>query len=147
MQFLITGVDEQGRSCVLEDRTPTVVPFEAGGIQVEIGTMTESCPPPPRPPGRGGLVPMSGAPGIVRWNFIEFPPQTETAVHHTDSVDFNIVLEGSVDVLLDDGPHRLNRADAIVLNGVDHGWRTAESGCRMSVVIIATPPRDDGAAR
>jgi mannose-6-phosphate isomerase-like protein (cupin superfamily) len=140
MRFLITGVDDEGRSCVLEDRPPTIVPFESGGIQVELATATESCPPPPRPPGRGGLVPMPGEPGIVRWNFIAFPAHTKTAVHHTDSVDFNVVLEGSVDVILDDGPHRLNRGDAVVLNGVDHGWQTGESDCRMSVVIIATPP-------
>jgi hypothetical protein len=30
----------------------------------------------------------------------------------------------------------------VVLNGVDHGWQTEESACRMSVVVIATPPLD-----
>ena len=142
MRFLITGVDDEGRSCLVTDRPPTIVPFESGGIQVELATATESCPPPPRPPGRGDLVPMSGEPGIVRWNFIGFPAHTKTAVHHTDSVDFNVVLDGSVDVILDDGLHRLDRGDAIVLNGVDHCWQTTESDCRISVVIIATPPLD-----
>jgi mannose-6-phosphate isomerase-like protein (cupin superfamily) len=140
MRFLITGIDDEGGSCLVTDRPPTIVPFESGGIQVELATATESCPPPPRPPGRGGLVPMPGEPGIVRWNFISFPADTKTAVHHTDSVDFNVVLEGSVFIVLDDGPHRLDKGDAIVVNGVDHGWQTAASGCRMSTVIIATPP-------
>jgi len=140
MRFLITGVDDEGRSCVLEDRPPMIVPFETGGIQVELAAATESCPPPPRPPGHGGLVPIPGEPGIVRWNFIAFPPHTKTAVHHTDSVDYNVILDGSVDVILDDGPHRLNQGDAVVLNGVDHCWQTGDSDCRMSVVVIATPP-------
>ena len=140
MQLLITGVDDEGRSCVVENRPPAIVPFESGGIQIEFATATESSPPPPRPPGRGNLLPMLGDPGIVRWNFITFPANAMTAVHQTDSVDFNVVLEGNVDVILDDGPHRLNRGDAVVLNGVDHGWQTAESGCRMSSVIITTPP-------
>jgi uncharacterized cupin superfamily protein len=61
-------------------------------------------------------------------------------VHHTDSVDFNVILEGSVDVILDDGPHRLEKGDAVVLNGVGNCWQTGDSDCRMSVVVIATPP-------
>lgn len=51
-------------------------------------------------------------------------------------------LEGSINLLLDDGPHRLGPGDSAVVNGVDHGRQTEESGCRMSVVVIATPPLD-----
>jgi hypothetical protein len=29
-----------------------------------------------------------------------------------------------------------------VMNGVDHGWATHEEGCRMSVVVVGTPPRE-----
>jgi hypothetical protein len=66
----------------------------------------------------------------------------EDRVHHTDSVDFDVVLEGSVNLIFDNGPHRLGPGDGAVINGVDHGWQTEESGCRMSVVVIATPPLD-----
>lgn len=142
MRLLITGVDGQGRSCVVEDRTPSEVPFEEGGIVVVGAAATTSSPPPPRPPGNGDLVRVGGDPGTVGWSFVEFPPQTTTGVHHTDSVDFDVVLEGSVDLILDDGPHRLGPGDGVVINGVDHGWSTDGSACRMSVVVIATPPLD-----
>ena len=142
MRLLITGVSDDGRSCVVEDRTPSEVPFEEGGIIVVQAAKTTSSPPPPRPPGQGHLVKVGATPGTAGWNFIKFPPRTTTGLHHTDSIDFDVVLEGSVDLILGDGPHRLGPGDAVVLNGVDHGWQTEESACRMSVVVIATPPLD-----
>ncbi|MFI5040850.1 MAG: hypothetical protein ACHQNA_03205, partial [Acidimicrobiales bacterium] len=44
------------------------------------------------------------------------------------------------DLVLDDGAHRLGPGDGVVIKGVDHRWETHEEGCRMSVVVIATPP-------
>jgi hypothetical protein len=140
MRVLITGVDDLGRSCVIEETTPSVHAFESGGITVAPAAATESCPPPPRPPGRGILVGVASTPGNARWSFVDFPPETTTALHHTDSLDFDVILEGSVDLILDDGPHRLDSNDGAVIKGVDHGWQTHEEGCRMSVVVIATPP-------
>jgi uncharacterized cupin superfamily protein len=63
-----------------------------------------------------------------------------TQIHHTDSLDFDVVLEGSVDLVLEDGAHRLGPGDGAVIRGVDHGWETHQEGCRMSVVVIATTP-------
>jgi quercetin dioxygenase-like cupin family protein len=141
MRILVTGVDDQGRSCVLDERTPNDPPSSAG-ITVTFAAETASSPPPPRPPGRGDLVPIVRGPGIARWSFVEFPPGVTAPVHHTDSVDFDVILEGSVELVLDDGPHRLEIGDAVVVNGVDHGWVTHNEACRMSVVVIGTPPRE-----
>lgn len=142
MRLLITGVNDDGRSCVVEDRTPSEVPFEGNGIIVVQAAKTSSSPPPPRPRGQGHHIDVKAIPGTAGWNFIKFPAQTTTGVHNTDSLDFNVILEGSVDLILDDGPHRLGPGDAAVINGVDHGWQTGDSACRMSVVVIATPPLD-----
>jgi quercetin dioxygenase-like cupin family protein len=86
------------------------------------------------------MVPGVATPGIAQWHFIEFPAHTRTAMHHTDSIDFDVVLEGSIEIVLDDGAHRLAPGDGVVINGVDHGWQTEGSTCRLSVVLIATPP-------
>ena len=140
MRILVTGVDADGRSCVVEERSGSDAPF-TGGITVTVAAETASSPPPPRPPGRAELIPIVGGPGIARWSFVEFPAGLTTAFHHTDSVDFDVVLDGCVDLLLDDGAHELRPGDAVVVNGVDHGWQTGDEGCRMSVVVIGTPPR------
>jgi quercetin dioxygenase-like cupin family protein len=95
---------------------------------------------PDGPPGRGDLQRVTVTPGNARWSFIEFPPGCTTAFHHTDSLDFDVVIDGSVDLILDDGAHRLGPGDGVVVKGVDHSWATHEEGCRMSVVVIGTPP-------
>jgi quercetin dioxygenase-like cupin family protein len=141
VRILVTGVDDQGRSCVVEERTGSDAPF-TGGITVTVAAETESSPPPPRPPGHGELVPIVRGPGIARWSFVEFPPGVTAPLHHTDSIDFDVILEGHVDLVLDNGPRTLGPGDAVVMNGVDHGWATHDEGCRMSVVVIGTPPRE-----
>jgi hypothetical protein len=141
MRILITGVDDDGRSCVVEERTPDDPPSPSG-ITVTLAAETPSSPPPPRPPGHGDLVPIVRGPGIARWSFVEFAAHSTAGLHHTDSVDFDVILEGSVDIVLEDGPHRLEVGDAVVVNGVDHGWVTHDEACRMSVVVIGTPPRE-----
>src|SRR5262245_49338916 len=132
MRILITGVDDQGRSCVVEERSPDDPP-SAAGIRVSLAAETPSSPPPPRPPGRGDLVPIVRGPGIARWSFVEFAAHSNAGLHHTDSVDFDVILEGSVDIVLDDGPHRLEVGDGVVVHGSDHGWATQAAPARRSV--------------
>jgi hypothetical protein len=78
MRIFVTGVDGQGRSCILEHRSPDDPP-SAAGITVTFAAETTSSPPPPRPPGRGDLVPIVRGPGIARWSFVVFPPRVGDA--------------------------------------------------------------------
>jgi hypothetical protein len=61
-------------------------------------------------------------------------------MHHTDTLDFDIVLAGSVELLLDDGAHPLGPGDCVVVSGVDHAWSTGSDGCSLSIVTVGTPP-------
>jgi hypothetical protein len=143
MTVLLTGVDDDGRSCVVGEIALRDEPFESSDVTFAVAAKTESCPPQIGPHGRGTFFFDHGvAPGIVEWVFSSFPPEAKTIVHHTDSVDFVVVLEGSVDVVLDDGPHRLNLGDGIIMNGVDHSWQTHQEPCRTSVCMIAAVPRN-----
>jgi hypothetical protein len=63
-------------------------------------------------------------------------------MHHTDTIDFDTIIFGEVDILLDDGPHHLVPGDCVVVKGVDHAWLAGPEGCTSSVVVIGTPPRD-----
>jgi quercetin dioxygenase-like cupin family protein len=63
-------------------------------------------------------------------------------MHHADTVDLDVVLAGSVDLILDDGEHPLAPGDSAVVTGVDHAWRAGPEGCRLSVMTIgAAPPQ------
>jgi hypothetical protein len=140
---LVTGVDGAGRSCVVED---VEMPFEPADAarpgRTRAGVFaTQECPPPVRPAGQGDHQDLGVAPGLVRWQVMRFGPEFAIGMHHTDTLDLDMVLEGSVEIVLDDGAHRLAPGDCVVVTGVDHAWKAGPDGFVMSVTVIGTPPR------
>lgn len=103
---------------------------------------TDEDPLPSRPEGAATLVDLGVEPGRSTWSLWRFAPGAEVGMHHTDTVDLEILVEGSIELILDDGSHPLQAGDCVVMNGVDHGWRTGPAGCLVSAVAIGTPPRD-----
>jgi hypothetical protein len=100
-----------------------------------------SVPPPPRPQGRGEEFPMGIEPGQVLWYLTRMGPGVvDVPFHHTDTVDIGFVLDGSIELLLDDGAHLLRAGDSFVVNGHDHSWRIGRDGCRLCSASIGTPP-------
>jgi quercetin dioxygenase-like cupin family protein len=56
-------------------------------------------------------------------------------MHHTNSVDIILVLEGEIGFRLDDGVEvLLSAGDVLVNNGVAHAWRRGEKPCRICMV-------------
>lgn len=67
-------------------------------------------------------------------------------MHRTRSIDYAIVLEGEIDMLLEDSEVHLRAGDVLVQQGTDHAWvnRGAVS-CRIAFVLVdakATPGRE-----
>ena len=59
------------------------------------------------------------------------------AMHRTRSVDYAIVLEGEIDMLLDDSEVRLNAGDVLVQQATNHAWvNRGTKPCRMAFVLI-----------
>ncbi|MEZ0341944.1 cupin domain-containing protein [Mycobacterium sp. pV006] len=138
MRTLITGTDAEGRSCVVSDSELTLDEL-APGFAMAVPYATTSAPPPARPAGSAPLIDQGIAPGLARWMVVELGPESVTPMHHTDTVDLETVLSGSVELILDDGAHALEQGDLVVLTGVDHAWRAGPAGCRLSAVLIGTP--------
>src|SRR5262249_54995948 len=108
-RLLITGVDASGRSCAVRDDAVTLQ-GDAGlqGILYSVLYAAPSLPAISAGGGRAGdLLDLVVAPGAIRWTAIEYPPGAEFSMHHTDTVDFDVVVSGSVDLILDDGEHPL----------------------------------------
>jgi quercetin dioxygenase-like cupin family protein len=103
---------------------------------------TDAAPPPADAVGSGNSVDVGLAPGVLRWIVITFEPNAEFPMHHTDTIDCVLVLEGSVELGLDDGLHPLETGDCVVIPGVDHAWKSGPAGCRLSVTAVGTLPRD-----
>lgn len=82
-------------------------------------------------------------PGASRFRTSKFSPGRQTAMHQTNTLDYDFILEGSVTLLLSDGTEtELHAGDAVVIPGTAHAWRAGTGGCRLGVVMIGTHPRD-----
>lgn len=163
---IVTGHHPDGRSTVvLDGPAPNVTQRQAGNASTLLWVTDESpadvsgrsdraaraigVPPPTRgsifriaefPAGAGGEVrdneallrDFSIGPDVARGH----PPRHPT-IHRTRSLDYVVVLEGEIHLLLDDGECRLQAGDVVVQQGTNHSWinRGAEN-CRLAMVFI-----------
>lgn len=163
---VITGHRADGRSTVLADGTaPNVKARQAGNASTLLWVTDESpaslvesadragreigVPPPRRgsifriaefPPHTGGDVrdneTVLGDFGIGADVKRGHPPR-HPAIHRTRSLDYVIVLEGEIDLLLDEGEVRLAAGDVVVQRGTNHAWiNRGDAVCRLGMVFI-----------
>jgi uncharacterized cupin superfamily protein len=58
-------------------------------------------------------------------------------MHRTRSVDYAVVLEGEIDMLLDDSEVHLEAGDVLVQQGTNHAWvNRGTKPCRIAFVLI-----------
>ena len=58
-------------------------------------------------------------------------------MHRTRSVDYAVVMEGEIDMILDDGEVHLAAGDVLVQQGTDHAWvNRGAQPCRIAFVLI-----------
>ena len=150
MRLLITGIDAEGRSCIVEESEiePTPTSGIPGHAMALLYRITES-PPPPRPPGLARYIENSLAPGLMRWMVIDFAdpstydgPNQSAGLHHTNTNSFLSVQSGSIEFSLQDGVHELRAGDCVVITGVDHAYVAGPDGCRLLVAQIGVPAPD-----
>jgi quercetin dioxygenase-like cupin family protein len=106
------------------DRTPAQVPI---GEEIEdMGArMLGSAPPP------------SGS----RFTVIEFPPGVVSAMHRTETIDYVIVIEGEIDMDMDDSTVKLHQGDVMVQRGTNHAWvNRSDKKARVAFVLIDAEP-------
>jgi mannose-6-phosphate isomerase-like protein (cupin superfamily) len=58
-------------------------------------------------------------------------------MHRTESLDYGIVLEGEITMILDETEIVLKTGDVLVHLGTSHAWRNhSENMCRMAFILI-----------
>ena len=62
--------------------------------------------------------------------------------HRTRSIDYAIVLEGEIDMLMDDTEVHMKAGDVLVQQGTNHAWvNNGSKPCRIAFILIdATEP-------
>jgi mannose-6-phosphate isomerase-like protein (cupin superfamily) len=155
LRRVVTGVDRDGRSCILSDGEPTVVtevggveratqiwrteaarreiPFTAETREMESGFL--SRPTPERAmfalvefaPGdiaeRGGIDEMIRVGGdYFKAALDSVKDKRHPGMHATDSIDYAILLEGELTLILDTEETILRAGDFLIQGGVSHSW-------------------------
>ncbi|MEJ1238362.1 cupin domain-containing protein [Chryseolinea sp. T2] len=58
-------------------------------------------------------------------------------MHKTKTVDYGIVLEGEITLVLDKGETTISQGDIVIQNGTNHAWANRSGKlCRMAFVLI-----------
>ena len=120
------------------DESPADISGRADRAEREIGV-----PPPPRgsvfrvvefPPGRRE---MSREAVLKEMGLSGQPGSTHPGMHKTRSIDYAVVLEGEIDMVLDECEVHLAAGDVLVQQGTNHAWiNRGERPCRIAFVLI-----------
>ena len=58
-------------------------------------------------------------------------------MHRTETVDYGIVLEGELVLILDEGETVCRPGDIIIQRGTNHGWANrTDRNCRIAFILI-----------
>lgn len=168
---LVTGHDKNGTAVILKDGPISTVE-RSGGIGSATLWITDETPADmssEKDRVRAVGVPPPDNGSILR--IVDFPPvsgeikvDNETMIkemgisakaegrgkhinhpfmHRTKSIDYAIVLEGEIDMLLDDSEVHMKAGDIMVQQGTNHAWvNNSGKNCRICFVLIDahTPP-------
>src|SRR5580658_3922367 len=129
---VVTGHDRHGKSVVLSDGPPpqhhSMHGAEVGADFHEIWNSTRAVPEltaqePVEPNERPfTIMPVSGH--LLR--IIEIYPPSQggkrTVMHRTRTVDYVVVINGEIVLVLDDSEVTLRPGDVVVQRGTDHAW-------------------------
>ena len=128
---VVTGHHADGRSTVLLDAPAPNVKQRAAGNASTLLWLTEESPASISQGGDRAAREIA-VPPPARGH-----PPRHPAIHRTRSLDYVIVLEGEITLLLDDGEVRLQAGDVVVQQGTNHAWiNHGVSTCRLGMVFI-----------
>ena len=62
-------------------------------------------------------------------------------MHRTRSIDYAIIMEGEIDMLLDDSEVHLKAGDVVIQRGTYHAWANRSGKpCRVFFILIDAEP-------
>lgn len=58
-------------------------------------------------------------------------------MHRTETIDYGIVLEGEITLILDEGETVVRAGDIVIQRGTNHGWANRSGkNCRIAFILI-----------
>jgi mannose-6-phosphate isomerase-like protein (cupin superfamily) len=145
---VVTGHDQRGVSVVISDGpvpVHRVMPEDGVGFyeiwQTDAAPAPLTAIEPNEPTERTLRVPPEPNGTKIRIN--EFFPGhinelgNQSPVHRTESIDYGIVLEGEIVLVLDDSEVTLRAGDVVVQRGTDHAWANrSDAVARVAFILV-----------
>lgn len=140
---IVTGHNDQGRAIIRSDTRFPSEPIALGGAEFALIWTTASVPADNNDEADGrerdaGLTINHGS--VIR--IVDFLPGGSSPMHRTNSIDYGIILEGEIELELEDGVKTIaGQHSIIVQRGTNHKWRnpSAINYTRVAFVLIEAP--------
>ena len=76
-----------------------------------------------------------------RFIVMEFAPGVVSEMHRTETIDYIVMLEGEIDMDMDDSTVKLRAGDIMVQRGTNHAWvNRSKAPVRMAIVLLDAKP-------
>ena len=77
----------------------------------------------------------------TRFAVIDFPPGNKPHMHRTETIDYVIVLEGEIEMDMDDSPVKMKAGEIMVQRGTNHAWANRSNArARIAFVLMDAEP-------
>jgi quercetin dioxygenase-like cupin family protein len=146
LRRIVTGHDAEGKSCIIIDDVDANARVTGEGNLSATVWRTHEMPcniaigAHVKDEGAGHV----GTPPPVngtRLAITEIPPGGVGTMHRTDTLDYVIILAGSIDMDLDKESVRLYTGDVIVQCGTNHRWvNRSDAPARVAFVLMDAVP-------
>lgn len=141
---IVTGHNADGKAVFRSDDLLPVTPIPSGDANFSLIWTTATVPADNNDETDGrlreaGLTLHQGS--VIR--IVDMLPGGASPMHRSSSIDYGIVLSGSVELELDDGAiTTADAGDIIVQRGTLHLWRNPSDTdiCRIAFVLIEAAP-------
>lgn len=137
---VVTGHDGRGVSLIAADEAVPGASAVPGGTLFYQVWGTDATP---APIGAATSEPVTGPLAVApsrqgtRLLVNEMPPGSASPMHRTETVDYGIVLNGEVVLVLDDSETVLRAGDIAVQRGTSHRWENRSAApARMAFVLV-----------
>ena len=140
---VVTGHDSNGKAIVAIDEIARNVVLGRTGAHFAVIWSTDSLPADNTEAGDGGLREVGTAmPNGSVFRVVKFNPGVAPRLHRTASIDYAVVIDGEIDMELDDAQTvHLTAGDVLVQRGTIHNWVNRGSApCTMAFVLVAAAP-------
>jgi quercetin dioxygenase-like cupin family protein len=143
---VVTGHDASRVAKVLMEAPATNAKYPGSGLVSTLIWSTDSTPAQ-IPIGEdiedfgARIIGTAPPPNGSRFAVLDFPPGIHSHMHRTETVDYVIVIEGEIEMDMDDSTVKLKAGDIMIQRGTNHAWANRSSKpARVAFVLVDGQP-------